>query len=86
MRAQRDFARVGTNLRAVKLKALSEAECYERCFGTRDPTVRVVARVEARREPPPRPSAVRMSGEDLRRLFEQRLDAREDVNGNQASL
>ena len=66
----------------MKLKALTEAECYERCFGTRDPNVRIVGRVEIRREPPPRIPVVRMSGEDLRQLFEQRLDARDGVNGD----
>ena len=66
----------------MKLKALSEADCYERCFGTRDPNVRIVARIEKPPGPaPPRIPVVRMSGEDLRRLFEARLDAREGLNG-----
>ena len=66
----------------MKLRALSEAECYERCFGTRDPNVRIVRRIETRAEPPPRTPVVRMSGEDLRRLFEERLNAREAANGD----
>jgi hypothetical protein len=58
-----------------RLRPLSEAECYARCYGGWEPTVRVV-----RTRPPeprrPLPTA-RMSGEDLRRLFEERLDLRE---------
>jgi hypothetical protein len=54
------------------LRALSEEECYLRCYGAADAMVRVV-RLEARR---PRGLA-RISGEELRRLFELRLDARE---------
>jgi hypothetical protein len=55
-----------------RLRALSEAECYCRCYDRRDDTVRLVA-VERRR---PRGLA-RLSGEQIRRLFEERLDARE---------
>jgi hypothetical protein len=51
---------------------LSEQECYFRCYGAGDDAVRVV-RVEQRR---PRHIA-RLTGEELRRLFELRLDARE---------
>jgi len=54
------------------LRALSEEECYLRCYGAGDSQVRVVD-VEPRR---PRHLA-RISGEELRRLFELRLDARE---------
>ena len=47
---------------------LSEAECYARCYGAhRSDQVSVLR--PARRKP-------RESGEELRRLFEQRLDAR----------
>ena len=55
-----------------RLRPLSEAECYARCYGSGDDTVRII-RLEPRR---PR-SAARLSGEQLRRHFELRLDARE---------
>ncbi len=55
------------------MRTLSEAECYERCYGWRwtDDSVKVL-----RDEPDPRedPSEV---GERLRSLLELRLDARE---------
>ena len=54
------------------MRALSEAECYLRCYGAGDVMVRVV-KLEPRR---PRGLA-RITGEELRRLFELRLDARE---------
>jgi hypothetical protein len=50
---------------------LTEDECYARCYGAWDPTVRVV-RLEPRR--PRFPASV--TGEDLRRALEDRLDAR----------
>ena len=53
-----------------RLRSLSEEECYLRCYGSRDDMVRVV-RLERRRQ------LTRISGEELRRLFELRLDARE---------
>jgi hypothetical protein len=52
-----------------RLRSLSEAECYARCYGGGDAAVRLV-----RLERPLR--AVRLSGERVRRLFEDRLDAR----------
>jgi hypothetical protein len=56
-----------------RLRTLSEAECYERCYGWRhtEDTVKVLYR-----EPDVRaePSDV---GERLRMLLELRLDARE---------
>ena len=56
-----------------RLRTLSEAECYERCYGWRwnGDSVKVL-----RREPDLR---VELSdaGERLRRLLELRLDARE---------
>ena len=55
-----------------RLRALSEEECYLRCYGEGDAMVRLV-RLEAKR---PRHLA-RITGEELRRLFELRLDARE---------
>jgi hypothetical protein len=57
-----------------RLRALSETECYARCYGTRDEFVRVV-HVAPRR---PR-YEVLTTGEGLRRLFEERLDARTDT-------
>jgi hypothetical protein len=55
----------------IRLRTLSEAECYARCYRGWDPTVTVV-RLEPRR--PRFPTTV--SGEDLRRDLEERLDAR----------
>jgi hypothetical protein len=56
-----------------RLRPLTEAECYARCYGgSGGDDVRVV-RLERRRTR----RAGRISGEDLRRLFEARLDGRE---------
>jgi hypothetical protein len=52
---------------------LTEAECYARCYGAWDPTVTLV-KLEPRR---PR-FGTTVSGEELRRRFEARLDARDD--------
>ncbi|MDX6507860.1 MAG: hypothetical protein QOG06_2504 [Gaiellaceae bacterium] len=56
-----------------RLRPLTEEECYLRCYGVDEATVHVV-RLEPRR-------AVRglgrITGEELRRLFEVRLDGRE---------
>ena len=56
-----------------RLRTLSEAECYERCYGWRydEDTVKVLP---SRRSASSEPSDV---GERLRLLFELRLDARE---------
>ena len=56
-----------------RLRTLSEAECYERCYGWRwaDDSVKVL-----RKGPDPRDEPTEM-GERLRRLLELRLDARE---------
>jgi hypothetical protein len=56
----------------VRLRPLSESECYARCYGAGDDNVRFV-RLEPRR---PR-LETRVSGEDLRQAFERRLDKRE---------
>lgn len=56
----------------MRLRSLNEAECYARCHGEGDDTVRVV-KLEPRR---PR-FDLDVSGEDLRRAFEVRLDKRE---------
>jgi hypothetical protein len=54
-----------------RLRTLSEAECYLRCYGGSDESVKVfrVAR--------PEPKEARLTGERIRRLFEARLDLRE---------
>jgi hypothetical protein len=56
------------------LRPLTEAECYARCYGDGDDNVRFV-KLEPRR---PR-FDIGMSGEELRRAFESRLDEREPV-------
>jgi len=52
---------------------LSEAECYARCYRGRESTVTVV-KLEPRR--PRYPTSV--TGETLRKTFEDRIDARVD--------
>jgi hypothetical protein len=54
-----------------RLRPLTEAECYARCYGGWDETVRIV-RLEPRR---PR-KQVLLEGGVLRRRFEEALDAR----------
>jgi len=54
-----------------RLRTLSEAECYVRCYGSGVATVTLV-KLEPRR--PRYPASV--SGESLRVLFEERIDAR----------
>jgi hypothetical protein len=55
-----------------RLRRLTEAECYARCYGqSSDESVRIV-RIESRR---PR-YELHLSGERLRQLFEDRLEAR----------
>lgn len=59
-------------LRGVRrLRQLSEAECYARCYRGWEPTVTVV-KLEPRR--PRYPTSV--TGESLRRVFEERIDTR----------
>ena len=54
-----------------RLRTLSEAECYVRCYGSSIPTVTLV-------KPSPRrpryPTSV--SGESIRQRLEERIDAR----------
>ncbi len=57
-----------------RLRPLTEAECYARCYGGGGDEVRVM-RLEPRR---PR-TLLRVSGEDLRRRFEERLDGRDPI-------
>jgi hypothetical protein len=55
-----------------RLRSLSEAECYARCYGGWEQTVTVI------RSEPRRPRhQVLVEGEVLRRRFEEYLDARE---------
>ena len=58
----------------IYVRPLSEAECYARCHGTRDAEVKIV-HLEPRR---PR-YELRVSGEDLRRSFERKLAARDEL-------
>ena len=55
-----------------RLRSLSEAECYARCYGVSEATVHVL-RLEPRR---PR-NVLAREGEALRRRFEEFLDARD---------
>jgi len=55
-----------------RLRPLSEAECYARLYGQRDPTVTVLQPYE---RPLPWPT---VSAERLRRAFLARLDLRDD--------
>jgi hypothetical protein len=57
-----------------RLRTLTEAECWARCYGAWDPTVSIV-RLEPRR---PRFSAS-VSGEDIRKRLEERIDRRAAV-------
>ncbi len=50
-------------------RSMTEAECYDRCYGDS-------RRIEAIRVRRPRLVAT-LSGEQIRRLFEKRLDSRE---------
>jgi hypothetical protein len=55
-----------------RLRTLSEAECYARCYGARsDEAVRIV------KGAPRHADVAAVSGELLRLLFEDTLDARE---------
>ncbi len=56
----------------MRLRRLSEAECYARCYGGHTDERVAVVRLPLRRVTGPV-----LSGEQLRRLFEERLDARE---------
>ena len=61
-------------LRVVqRLRNLSEAECYARCYGWRMDDVVTVTKIEARR---PR-YELSVSGELVRTSFESKLDSRE---------
>ena len=55
-----------------RLRSLSEAECYARCYGSSDAGVQVV-----RLQPRQSQSPIILEGEALRRRFEEYLDARD---------
>jgi hypothetical protein len=55
-----------------RLRSLSEAECYARCYGGWDETVRIVT-LEPRRAS----RALALEGEALRVRFEELLDSRD---------
>jgi hypothetical protein len=61
-----------------RLRTLSEAECYERCYGWRwsDDSVKVLRPSGPGREPDPRDDPSEL-GERLRHMLELKLDARE---------
>jgi len=67
-------------VRGVRLRALDEAECYARCYGVHEEAVQVV-------ELQPRRTRYEtsLSGEDIRQLFEIRLDAREPFQAAEAA-
>ena len=65
----------------VRLRALSEAEAYARCYGEGDESVRFV-KIEPRR---PR-LFYGVSGEDLRQAFESRLEGREPAHETVAEV
>ena len=54
-----------------RLRTLTEAECYVRCYGSSVPTVTIV-KLEPRRRRYP----TSVSGESIRRSLEERIDAR----------
>ena len=54
----------------MRLRTLSEAECYARCYGQQSEQVSQIRLLPK----PPRRTTIR--GEDLRLLFEERLDER----------
>lgn len=57
----------------IRLRTLTETECYARCYGGWDPTVKIV-KLEPRRPH----YELSVTGEYLRREFEARIDARPD--------
>jgi hypothetical protein len=61
-----------------RLRTLSEAECYERCYGWRwnDDSVKVLGSPRPGQDPDLRAEPSE-AGERLRRILELRLDARE---------
>jgi hypothetical protein len=64
----------------IRLRPLTEAECYARCYGTSDGTVRVI-----RVEPRPTRNLPALSGEALRRRFELLLESRDPDEAAEAA-
>ena len=60
----------------TRLRPLTEAECYARCYGDRDDAVTIL-RIDPDETRRRRRAAARVSGERLRSLFEERLDTRD---------
>jgi hypothetical protein len=60
-----------------KLRTLSEAEVYARLYGRQTESYVVVVNAEPRERPR---ALVGLSGEEIRRLFEDRLEAREPLD------
>ncbi len=56
-----------------RLRPLNESECYARLYGDRESTVAVIRKAE-----PERPSGG-LLGEQLRKLFEEQMDAEDDL-------
>ena len=67
-------------MRRQRLRPLTEAEAYARCHGRRETDVKIV-KLEPRR---PRYD-LDVSGEDLRRKFEEKLEGREQVEDEAVS-
>jgi hypothetical protein len=67
-------------VRRQRLRPLTEAEAYARCHGRRETDVKIV-KLEPRR---PRYD-LDVSGEDLRRKFEEKLEGREQVEDEAVS-
>ena len=70
---------VAPTLRVMRrLRNLSEAECYARCYGWRVDEVVTVTKIEPRKMEHSRPRyEPAVSGELLRTSFESKLDSRE---------
>ena len=60
----------------MRLRTLTEAECYARCYGGRGDDQVTIVRVVPRK---------RDVGEEMRRMFERRLDARDPEAGEEAA-
>ena len=58
----------------MRLRTLSEAECYARCYGGHSDERVTVVRTLA-----PRTHRLGPTGERLRELFEEKLDARDHL-------
>jgi hypothetical protein len=69
---------------ARRWKPMDEAQCYLRCHGARSGLVTVLPGRGATTEHRevwywPRPATVRVSGEELRRQFAERLERRQEA-------